>query len=390
LGLLGFSRKQVALAVAILVVKMFLTVFVFQVYSADFVNWTNSARKVLLSVQTGSILSIAELGVYTGQAIFLAPFLAAWYALPFPHPAVTQALSRPFFFERYSLIFLTKLPIILFDLLAGLMVSLIAKVASGRTLAPKAFFLWYLNPVPFYLMEYLGTFDVVSTAFVLIAVLMTMRKRLIRAGLSLSIATLLRVYPAFILPFLTLHALEKTSRRAIAEFLASYFAPVAAVLFGQTLVTGSFEGLVGTITQVLARQPWLFDFAGIPILPFLTFMPFLLVVQFHLSRRYWAAENLSPMNLVLCCLLVILLSTYHHPYHLTWLLPLLTAYYVVNRDSTVLFVFFFFSAYLFSLGYSSFSPLASYQPLFAGLFVGAKAVYLLRLNLHGMRPHVPT
>jgi hypothetical protein len=389
LEIVSFSRKQVALIVAAVMIKAFITVFVFQVYSPDFVHWVGLAGNALFSIQKGNIPSIADMGVYTGQAIFLAPFLAAWYALPFAHPPIPDLLTQPFFVERYSLIFLMKLPIILFDLLAGLIVSIIVKPATGRTLAAKAFFIWYFNPVPFYLMEYLGTFDIVSTAFVLLAVLMAMKKKMVGAGLSLLIATLLRIYPLFILPFLALQPAKKMSGRASLELLLSYFGPIAAALLSQTFITGSLEPLVSTITQVLARQSYLLDFVGIPILPFLTFMPFLLIVQFHISRRYWAAENLSPMNLVLCCLLVILLSTYHHPYHLTWLLPLLTAYYVVNRDSMVLFVFFFFSAYLYSLGYYSYSSLASYQPLFAGLFVGAKAVYFLRLNLRGMRLPVP-
>jgi hypothetical protein len=386
LEFLALSRKQVGLVAAVLAIKTVLTVFVFQVFSNDFVNWTNLARNVLLTLQTGSIPSIAELGAYTGQAMFLAPFLAAWYALPFPHPSIAQALSKSFFSEHYSLIFLMKLPLIVFDLLAGLVVSLIAKASNEGTLAAKAFFVWYLNPIPFYLMEYLGTFDIVSTVFVLLAVLMAMRKKLIRAGSCLSIATLLRIYPVLILPFLALQSLKKASTRATVEFLASYFAPIAAVLFAQALITGSLEGMIVTLAQVLTKQPWLLDFAGMPILPFLALMPFLLAVQFHLSRRYWAAENLSPMNLALCSLLIILLSTYHQPYHLAWLLPLLTAYYVVNRDSTGLFVFFFLSAYLYSLGHYSAFSLGSYQPLFAGLFVGANAVYLLRINLHGMRP----
>jgi hypothetical protein len=66
---------------------------------------------------------------------------------------------------------------------------------------------------------------------------------------------------------------------------------------------------------------------------------------------------------------------------------LLTVYYVASDDSTVLFALFFVTAYLYELGYSAPSSylLTRLEPLFAGLFVGVKAWYLLKINRHAIR-----
>jgi hypothetical protein len=389
--LFGFARKQTIIILVALAFKALLTVFALPLSpQSDFANWVYTTADAMSWIQMGRLPSISRFGVYTGQAIFLAPFFAAWQALPVTHPTIAQALSQPYSAEGYLLIFFMKSPIILFDFFAGLMVSLIAQATTAKPIALKAFFLWYLNPYPFYLMEYTGTYDVVSTAFVLLSVLLAMRKKPIGAGLSVSIATFLRLYPALILPFLVLHSLMRASKRTALELLASFFVPAVAALFSEMLNVGSAAAVVTAILQIPVQSPWVLYFAGIPILPFLTLTPFLLLVQLYLAARYWDAM-FSPSNLVLSSLLALLVASYHHPYHLTWLLPLLTVYYVVNEDSTLLFALFFVTAYLYGLGYyAPDSPLLiSLEPLFAGLFVGVKAWYLLKLNLHAMRPQIP-
>jgi hypothetical protein len=391
LKIFEFSRKQSAAILAALVVKTLLTVFVFPVSpQSDFGSWVYGAESIMSWIQSGRIPAMDVFSVYLGQVGFLAPFFAVWQALPIAHPTITRALSQPYSAEGYLLIFLMKSPIILFDFFAGVLVSLIARASTAKPIALKAFFVWYLNPYPTYLMEYQGTYDIVSTVFVLLSLLLAMRKRPITAGLSISIATLMRLYPALALPALVLYALMKQSKRAALVLSASFFGPILSALFVEMLSLGSFAALVTTLGKITTISPWLLDFAGMPIIPFLTLTPFLIVVQVYLAGRFWRGEMLSATNLLLSSLLVLLVASYHHSYHLIWLLPLLTVYYVASDDSTVLFALFFVTAYLYELGYNAPSSnlLTRLQPLFAGLFVGVKASYLLKLNIHAIVPKI--
>jgi hypothetical protein len=288
----------------------------------------------------------------------------------------------------YLLIFFMKLPIILFDLFAGVLVYMISGRLGSRVPPTTAFFLWYLNPYAFYLMEYIGTFDIVSTAFVLFAILLGMRKAWFGAGLMLSIATMLRVYPIFTFPFFVMYALKQRPERSLYKFLAAFLLPVAVVLLTQPLALVNFISALSN--RPIETTYMLQYFEGIPRDSTLPSTFFLSAVQILLAAMFWRSDS-SLANLVLASLLVLLTTSYHEPYHFTWLIPLLTIYYAVNKPAwTVLFVSIFATAYLAFLGYNTplDSPLTYLEAIFAGAFYGIKAVYVAKVNLEAMRPNL--
>jgi hypothetical protein len=380
--MVAFSRKFAAAIVLVTLAKVLITVFLIPVrVPSDFFNWVQISSSVFGEIQQGRMPSIEAHGPYTGMGAFLAPFYGIWSAL-------SMAISLPQPVSWYLLIFFMKLPIILFDLFAGVLVYLIGGRLGSRIPTTTAFFLWYLNPYAFYLMEYNGTFDIVSTAFVLFAIFLGMRKAWLSAGLMLSIATMLRVYPIFTFPFFALYALKEKPARSLYKFLAAFLLPVAIVLLTQPLALVNFVSAMSSRPIEVAYMLQYFE--GIPRDSTLPSTFFLSAVQILLAAMFWRRDS-SLANLVLASLLVLLTTTYHEPYHFTWLIPLLTIYYAVNRPAwTLLFVSVFATAYLALLGYNT--PLDSIlyylEAIFAGAFYGIKAVYVAKVNLESMRPNI--
>jgi hypothetical protein len=347
----------------------------------DFGNWVNLAQLISIQVHAGMVPQIGRYGAYTFMGLFLVPFFLAWSVLPIAHPACAACfLSSPFSIEKYSLIFMMKLPIVLCDFLTGIMISIISR-RFNSAVAAKAFWIWFLNPYTTFLMEFGGTFDIVPTLLFLGACYLGLKRRWFGSGFLLSISGIMRFFPLFAFPFFALYALRQKLKRGIIMLLFSFGLPIVAVISVEVAVIGSFGGFVNVISYVISNQPWLLVFLGFSISSFVNLTPFLLIIQLYIVARYWKSQA-SLVDSALVAVLVLLVASYHQPYDATWVLPLITIYYVVNSDWTVLYTLLFITAYLYYLGFGTTDPTLEYlQPLFAGLFYGVKGVYLLRVNL---------
>lgn len=379
---IGFSKKITAAIAVIFLLKTITTVFIVPVspYS-DFSNWIHLASSMWISIQTGALPSLADTGVYTGMGLFLTPFFAAWSALPIPHPSLAEALTAPLSPVGYALVFFMKLPIILSDLFAGLIIGLIARSISLRNITAKAFFVWYLNPYAFYLMEYMGTFDIVPTAIVIVSVLFAMRRKWTAAGFSLSVAALLRLFPIVAFPAFTFYVYRRHLTRATIQLCLSFAFVILTAVLVQGLALGSLNAALNAIINLPSKQPWLNLFSAFPINDYLTYTPIIVAAQVYLIAALWKTHNNHIAYSVLASLLALLLASYHQPYHFIWVVPLLSLYYAINEDSKFLFSTIFVGASLASLGFDTTnSTLIILQPLFAAIFYGAKAAYLIRIN----------
>ena len=381
---IGFSNKITIAIAVIFLLKTIATVFIVPVStSSDFGNWVYLASDMYSQLVSGVVPSIEWAGVYAGMGLFLAPFYGAWRILPISHPTIAQALNSQLLAERVPLVFFMKLPIILFDLFAGLVIASIARNISPRNVSAKAFFVWYLNPYAFYLMEYMGmgTFDIVPTAIVLVSVLFAMRRKWTAAGFSLAVAALLRLYPIIAFPAFLFYVYRRHLTRATIQLCVSFaFVMLTAVLV-QGLALGSLNAVLNSIINMLYKAPWLGLFYVFPINDYLTYTPIIVAAQIYLIAALWKTHNNSIAYSVLASLLALLLASYHQPYHFIWVVPLLSLYFAINEDSTFLFSTIFVGAFLASLGYDTTnSTLIILQPLFAATFYGAKAAYLMRIN----------
>jgi hypothetical protein len=376
-----FSKRSWFLIATALAIKTLATITIPVGTGGDFRNWIHLTQLMSGQIQAGMVPPIGEYGAYTFMGLFLVPFFLAWSALPIAHPACAACLlSPPFSIENYSLIFMLKLPIILCDFFTGIMISIISsRFKSG--VAAKAFWIWYLNPYTTFLIELLGTIDIIPTFVLLCACYLGLRRRWFGSGFLLSISSVMRFFPLFAFPFLALYALREKSKRGIIMVLFSFALPILAVISVEGRVIGSFGGLVDVIWSVITNQPWLLVFLGFSLSSFVNLTPFLLIIQIYIVARYWKSQA-SLVDLVLVGVLVLLVASYHQPYDVTWVLPLITIYYVVNSDWTILYTLLIITSCLYYIGFNIPDLTLYYlQPLFAGLFYGVKGVYLLRVNV---------
>ena len=377
------SLTMAVIAIAFLT-KTLLTVFVLPVSpQSDFAHWVQVAAFTEALVRQGSLPPISA---YTGMALLLAPFYAVWSALPIAHPPLSQAIGSTSE-SGLLLVFVMKLPILLSDLIAGGLVAAIAASLSSREAALKSLLVWYLNPYAFYLMEYHGTFDIVATAIVLAAIFFAIKGRWASAGFSLSIASVLRLYPALLFPVFLYYAVRARRKWSAARMVLSFAGLILAGLLLVGLGSGSLSSVINLIVNLPLAEPWLSDFSAFEVSPYLTLTPLAVAAQIYLVAAYWkkGIGMTGIANSVLATLLALLLTSYHHFYHFTWVIPLLTLYFVVAEQSPTLFILILVGAYLDSLGYyTTNSTITLFQPLFAGIFYGAKAAYSLEINLHAM------
>ena len=153
------------------------------------------------------------------------------------------------------------------------------------------------------------------------------------------------------------------------------------------IASGSINSVVHAITNLPVAQPWLNDFNAFEVNPYISLTPIAVAAQIYLIAAYWRKGSAMAgiAFSALATLLTLLLTSYHHYYHFTWVIPLLTLYFVIADQSPTLFLLIFVGAYLDTLGYSTTnSTFALFQPLFAGIFYGAKAAFLMQTNLHAL------
>jgi len=393
--MLGLSRRW-RLVVAVIGLLKIASVFLVPV-CCDFVNWVNLASVFFSRVSMGEMPSVASTGPYTSLGLFLTLFFAIWMSLPVPHPPLPTLIGKHFFLpsiEGYLLLFLMKLPILLFDFLAAVLVYLLAKRATGSaSVGGKVFLLWYINPLNLYLMnswENPGTFDIIPAAILLLAIFLCGSKRWLEAGICVAATTMLRLFPILLLPFFLIYSFRE-SRQASAKLSLGFIAPIAGALLSQIFFAGSFNEPIGSLSAILLlpiRNPWLLNYYGFPIGPYLTLMPFFILVQLYLVGRYWR-KGKSLVTVVTVALFSVFATTYHQPYHFIWIMPILTVYCATHKNDLMLLIPLSISAFLYSEGYAtSNSTLFLLQPLFVAIFYGVKAVYLIKINTEAVRLHL--
>ncbi len=387
----ALSRRWLLLVPFFFTLKLLLSVF-FTPVCCDFVNWTYTAAFFFNDLSRGA-LPATLIDPYAGINLILSLFFAIWTVLPMPHPSLYTFIGYNYFFlpstSAYLLVMIMKLPILLFDLMTGLLAYRIVRWTTGSSsMAAGAFFLWYLNPYNYYLIIWgnAGTFDIIPAAVVLMAVLFANNRRWASAGISLSAATILRIFPIILFPFFMIYAL-RGGYRASARFIFTFLGLLGLAILAPAFLTGSLSTLANSILSIPVATPWVLTYyTGIPLVAFLSLTAFALLVQLYIVVRYWRT-SVPLTDWILVALLAFLTVTYHEPYHFVWALPLLSIYCAVNRSALPLFVLTCLSAFLSNLGFDA--PVTSLlfvlEPLLAGLFYGVKATYLLKVNLDSTR-----
>ena len=377
----------VAIATAL---KIYLILFT--PFTGDFFNWVNGTSICLLLFSIGVLPTP---NAYTGLMSLLTPFYWLWTILPIAHPALLDMVGQ-YSTPEFALVFLMILPALTFDAFSGI---LLYKLVRERTGLQRngwiAFLVWYLNPYNSYWIYHYGGFDVIPVAIILLAVLYGSHGKWLRCGFCASIATVLRIFPLLLFPFLIFYA-AKQGLRPTARILVSLVLPLAVVFFAVAYARGSFGSGLSTFLDIPNIEPYLQDFWGFPLdaaNAYFKLTPFLLILQLYVIIQYWRNAASWVEDILAAAILVMLVSQPQgNAHHFLWASPFLSAYYAMGRLKGKLFAAVYVAAALFPSWIDTPQRLISIQiePLFGAIFVGIKAIILLTVNSHSMqiRPQV--
>ena len=397
----GLSRRWTGVVLVVAVVKILLSAFA--TVPPDFQNFVQMAGYDFVSLSHGTF---PFHGAYTGMGLLLAPFYGLWLSLPISHE------------NELILILVMKAPIIVFDFLAGALIYLIiAAAAKSSSYAMKGFLIWYLNPYNILLIIMWGSVDIIPAVFLLLTILLGYRRKWSLAGLSLAVASILRLFPILLFPAVLLHVLTQ-GRKATSIFASSFLAPLVAAFAILITILGSVQAVVSTFANLALLQPFLIFF-GYPLLPDVSFNYtlrlglLLFALQLYVMMRFWKTLSTSFLNPLLAFLLILFAATPQQIYHFNWVTPLLTLDYVLSNRHPRLYTLLFVSVFLSWLSgvglptptgpvlllplynqglsmaselFSTLSPtLNTSHILFSGIFVGLLVCFLISLNVRSKK-----
>jgi hypothetical protein len=175
---------------------------------------------------------------------------AASWTIP---KGTTVPLSTDWFYNLVE-----KTPLIIADLVGGIVLYRIVLPLYGERIASYAFILWFLNPMLIWVSAVWGMFDTLPALFTLLATYFLLRGSFLFSALSLSIATGYKLYPIFLAVPLFVYGYRSTGS------LKKMVAPIALCI---SMDTGLFfpgvAQVFSTTIQYLAwaignpsKQPW--------------------------------------------------------------------------------------------------------------------------------------
>jgi len=364
---LGFSRRHLILIILVGIVKVVAAVAA--PLASDFSSFIYLAQQAYLQLSGGFILPLGTFGAYTGSAVLLSPFFGLWLALTGNLGNPTIDLAR-FIIASSSfvpspdgllLVFLMKLPVLLFDLLAGYSLYLLSSQLTGTMeFSEKAFLVWWLNPFNLFFIDMWGEIDVIPAALLVLAVILALKRRWGSSGIIVAFASIIRLYPTLLLPAFLIQSL-RGGKTPTVRFAAGFLAPIAlgiAYLMHTMSVSSTISYFIG-LTNAPFFQASVYGNELLPVLlngdVALRQTLFLMPLQVYVILRLWRRESASPMRVCLAMLLLLFATTGYEPYRFTWVTPFLTLYYAISGESTFLFSTLFGFQFLASLGRGDYS-----------------------------------
>ena len=127
--------------------------------------------------------------------------------------------------------FAIKFPLMLFSLLAGYLLYLLAK--QSKATEKQAIFvsaLWLLNPITLYSIPVMGQNDVMAIVFFLAAWLFLNKKKLFYSALLFGLGASIKMFPLLWLPFLLLVEKRLSLKEKLVTFGSSVLVYIATLL----------------------------------------------------------------------------------------------------------------------------------------------------------------
>jgi hypothetical protein len=254
----------------------------------------------------------------------------------------------------FQTLLLFKLPYLIFDL--GI-AFLLADFFQNKKKKRLAFLFWIFNPLSFYTSFMVGQFDVIPLFFSVLALNLSLRKKVSLSALSLGVGGALKMFPFLFLPFLILISGKgfwgkiKLAILGVLPYFLTVVPFLASPVFRQVALFSSQSQKMLHMTLPVSGAE------GIYIFVFL----FTLLAIFAAYNRE-KVENLWWYFLGV--MLLFFSVTHYHPQWFLWLTPFLIWELVENNFKHLSIALMLFFCWLIttlffepSLSYGLFNPL---------------------------------
>jgi len=290
-----------------------------------------------------------------------------WQILPVNHPPAESMVGFWYFFPSLSsqlLIFMLKLPLLVFDGLCALTIYKIASwYGSSQERSLIASMLWLVNPYATLITEMFGAYDVIVVFFFLLSILCFLKERFLQCAIALTVSICFKPYPLIVLPIFLIILMRQKGLKGVIKFALTTLILTTAAILAVTIYAwriGSLIDLFSYYSQkgsayfigfilesYTSRIGW-----TVPIQIGATIV--FAVIYIFLMIEFWGQEKRSILDALLGLCLIIFAFSYWHPQLLLWILPLITLDYILNKTARPYPLIFVSTAFLFELIYFSF------------------------------------
>jgi hypothetical protein len=269
-----------------------------------------------------------------------------WQTIPVDHPVLATSWPVGVFRDSagiYLLVFMLKLPLLVLDVLVGLLLyeMLIAEGLPEKK-ASLGFFIWFVNPYVFLVNEMWGAIDLIPALLVLLAIFCLRVKKPLRGAAAFGAAIAAKLFPVLLLPIIP--SIGRRSKFTLA-FIAS-----AVLGVGAYLAWVSYAGFDPGL-QLRQYDPFTQYFDEYALLTGsganIGLATIALVVTYAFLAEKWPRDRERLWEPMLVVFLVFFAFSNWFPQFLMWMIPLLVLDGVVGEKKRWIFMSVLLSSALF-------------------------------------------
>lgn len=259
-----------------------------------------------------NLLVVDVFGVSVTQLFGLEDLNHVWHLSTITSPAFNTAI---------------KIPLIAVDLVVGYLVHRIVLEWTGdRRKADYAFGLWFLCPVVFYMAGVQAMFDNIAALFILLCILLVMKDHYLCAGVMLTLAALLKLFPGACALILILYVIKKYGTKNECLRRLGLAAAGAVITVAVVMLPDILNGdIANTITFATDRSN---RYGIITTLQTLA----VLAAELYLAYRYHKRETHDDKVLVAYVMYAIALTMFlgANPQYFIMFMPFLIIHIMVS------------------------------------------------------------
>jgi len=261
------------------------------------------ACKILLATFTPLTIDLAFVMSYYStfpslpSTFFISLIVGFWSILPVDHPILSASWNTDVFqpsVGMYLLVFMMKLPLLLIDLLAGLLLyRIVIKNGLDSRRAGFAFWAWYLNPYVV-INEIWGALDMLPTLLILAAFAMLRERHYVRGSLALLASTTLQFFSVLLLP--SFPALWRRNRKNI---LVIFSGLVGATIYLLRVTQFGYD------PSLLLSHPYYGEYLIAPLSQPIGMATMALAITYLIILKAWPRDEKAMLDSSLIVLLAL-------------------------------------------------------------------------------------